>query len=147
MEKLIVRVTELMQELTNTYQKLANICENLATAFVKGQTESVELLTRSGQGELLQVRAKLSQITNLLTTFTHQQANRKDSNSLNAQEKNNFELASKALIVAAKNFRQICQKTAPLAINGIAFANVCFDIYGIESTTYHEPYSIRRNKT
>lgn len=147
MEKLIIRATQLMGELTTTYQKLSSICEQIATAFVEGKVEIIETLTRVGQGELLIVRSKLSQITWVLSAFTSGRSNNPETNYLSVNERSAFEVASKELILAAKNFQQACDKSSILAINGIAFSTVCFEIYGIQPTTYHAPYSIRRNKT
>ncbi len=146
MEKLIIRATELMQELAQAYQKLSSVCEQLAAAFINARVEAIEMLTRIGQAELLTIRAKLSQITWLLSAFTNGRNNGNEPNFLGVKEKSAFELASKELVFAAKVFQQACEKTSVLAVNGIGFATVCFELYGIQPTTYHAPYSIRRNK-
>lgn len=147
MEKLIIRATELMQEVKQAYQRLNGICEQLARAFIDARTESIERLTRIGQAELLSVRAKLSQITWLLSAFTSGRNHSSEPSSLGAKEKSAFELASKELVAEAKIFQQKCEKTSVLAVNGIAFATVCSQAYGIQPTTYRAPYLTRRSKT
>lgn len=147
MEKLIIRATELMQEIKQNYQKLSSVCEQLITAFINGRAESIEILTRIGQVELLGIRAKLSQLTWVLSNFTNQRDNISEPGLLSIKEKSAFELASKELIIETKIFQKTCEKTSSLAVNGIAFATVYLQAYGIEPTTYRAPYSKRRNKT
>ena len=56
LDELIQNAAKLMREQAAAYRRLDSACHQLAAALVSGQPETIESLTRAGEGELLKMR-------------------------------------------------------------------------------------------
>ncbi|MEW6737072.1 MAG: hypothetical protein AB1489_37645 [Acidobacteriota bacterium] len=141
-DNLIERIAKLMREQAAAYQRLKLFCERLAVALTRGEPEAIESLTRSGEAELLSMRARLAQITSSLSSF----ATIQDRPAISSETRKIFEEASQELLSSAREFQQTRQRAAALAINGVVFAGACIEMCGVQPTTYRAPY-VRRGGT
>lgn len=137
--ELIRKVAELMSEQTSAYSRLESVSDQLASALMKGDPNPVESLTRAGETELLRMRARLLEITFVLTNFAESRARQDEKAPLDPQSREQFEAAAKKLLESAKDFRKVALKATNLALSGSSFASACVQMCGIPPTTYRAP--------
>lgn len=142
-DQVVHRAAELMREQATAYRRLNSVCEHLGAALVRGEPEQIESLTRAAEGELLNLRARLAQITSALTSFASMRAAAPDRTPVSPEVRAAFESASNDLIAMARDFQRARARTAALAINGAAFAGACIEMCGVQPTTYGAPYMRR----
>jgi len=140
-EELIQQSTKLMREQAADYGRLESSCRQLALALVEGDPTMIDSLTRVGEAELLQMRARLVRIIQSLTAFSEARANSGSSSSLSPEARAEFESASAGLLEAARQFQSTRGRAASLTTGGATFANACIEMCGIQPTTYTGPHS------
>lgn len=138
--QLVYQAAKLMKEQAIAYRKLLMLCERLETVMAQGDLTQVEILTRAGEGELLSIRSRLTQLMSTLTEFAAARNAEANKASLGAEVRAEFETASNELIEAARNFLKIRGRATALAINGMTFSNACIEACGIKPTTYNAPF-------
>src|SRR5436190_23816891 len=106
-DDLIAKAAELMAEQVRDYAKLDAACHRLSGALIHGDAALIESMTRDGEGELMQMRARLVRIIQALTAFADARAANSTSDSLaaatplTAEVRAKFEAASNDLLSAA----------------------------------------------
>ncbi len=142
-ENLVNLAIEMMKEQAVAYRRLCATSEQLVIALVRGEPAQIEVLTRTGERELLSMRARLAQLTATLTSFAQLRASTPNPTPVSPQTRAAFETASKELTAMAEAFQRSRQRAAILAVNGMAFASATIEMCGVQPTTYHAPY-VRR---
>ena len=145
-DKLIKRAAELMREQAAVYVRLNSLCRQLNAALVGGDPDSIESLARTGEQELLGLRARQAQITSALSQFAAMRTASPDRTPLSAATRTAFEAASNELTSRACEFQQTRGRAAALAINGVVFSGACIEMCGVQPTTYGAPY-VRRKES
>lgn len=144
-EELIIQATELMQEQTEAYQRLNLTCAQLIEVLTQSNAETVGSLVKTGESELLNMRARLLRLMFTLTSFADARAAMPAEHKIGATTRDAFSRASTELQKAAISFQKTCGRASVLATNGAIFASVCIEMFGILPTTYRGPY-IRRGE-
>lgn len=142
-EELIVQATELMQEQTQAYGRLKLICTQLTAALAQSNAERVAAVVRSGENELLEMRARLLRLMFKLTTFADVRAAMPAPAVITPTVREAFSQASNALQTAARSYQEMGGRASALAINGAIFSSVSIELFGIQPTTYRAPYTRR----
>ena len=143
LDELIQNAAKLMREQAAAYRRLDSACHQLAAALVSGQPETIESLTRAGEGELLKMRARLVQMMSALASFADARTGTDRQVSLSTETRAAFRDASHELLEAAQNFQRTQARAAALANNGAIFATVGIENCGMTPTTYRAPYARR----
>jgi hypothetical protein len=141
LDQLIQNAAKLMNEQTVAYRRLNAACQQLGGALVSGQPETVEALTRAGEGELLRMRVRLVELMNALSTFADQHAT--GQHTLSQPTREAFRQASSELLAAARDFQRTQARVAAVANNGASFAATGIEICGVPPLTYRAPYARR----
>ncbi len=128
-----------MGEQTSAYIRLQLTADQLGTALVKGETDTIDSLSRSGETELMRMRARLLEIISALTEFSEMRADDPEKLPLEKFIREQFDTAAKQLIDAARSFQTVATKCASLALGGSAFSSACIQVCGISPTTYGAP--------
>jgi hypothetical protein len=130
-----------MREQAAAYRRLETAAAQLSAALVRGAADSIESLTRAGEGELLRMRSRLLQITAGLTAFAEARAQNaeKPGASLSASARGEFETAAAELLAAARAFERVSARAAVLARGGSSFATACIQVCGVTPQTYRAP--------
>lgn len=139
-DELVQAATRLMNEQADDFSKLEAACRRLTEALVKGEPSAIDSLTRAGEVELLQMRARLVRIIQSLTTFAETRA-ASPQQKLSPESRADFEAASKSLLTAARKFQRTRETAVALTNSGSTFATACIEFCGIQPTTYNGPYS------
>lgn len=142
LEQLIQNAAKLMQEQATAYRRLDAACQQLTAALVSGHPETIDALTRAGEGELLRMRVRLVELMNALATFAEQHATA-GQNALSTPTRETFRAASTELLEAARAFQQTRARAAAVANNGASFAATGIQYCGVPPLTYRAPYSRR----
>ena len=143
-DDLIYKAASLMEEQVRDYARLEASCERLSTALISGDASSIELMTRAGETELLQMRARLVRIIQALTAFADARAGAAENNPphpLSPEARAKFETASNDLMSAANEFQRTRSRIAALTTSGGTFATACIEFCGLKPTTYQGPYA------
>ncbi len=138
-DELIRKVATLMNEQFEAYGRLESATNHLSTALVRGESGSIESLTRAGESELLRMRSRLLEITSALTDFAEIRARETEKTPLDPAIREEFESAAKKLLEAGRQFQKTCNRAASLAVSGSSFATACIQTCGVSPTTYHAP--------
>ena len=139
---LIYTVSRLMREQAASYKRLVLLIGQLSASLTVGELASVESLTKSAEGELFPMRARLVQIMGNLTAFSDGRSSSPDD-KITPETRSDFESASSELLFAARDFQKQQRIAAALAGNGAVFASSCMELCGVSPTTYRAPYSRR----
>jgi hypothetical protein len=142
-DEMIQQATELMREQTLAYRRLDTACAQLTVALTQSNPEAVAALTRAGETELLDMRARLLRLMFKLTTFADARAAAPTQLPISPAVREAFSQASQDLQTAAQHFQRTGARASALAINGAIFASVCIELFGIQPTTYRAPYTRR----
>jgi hypothetical protein len=132
-----------MTEQAAAYRRLDSACHQLTAALIKGQPETIESLTRAGEGELLKMRARLVQLMSALAAFADARAAGEKQATLSIETRTRFRDASRDLLQATRDFQRTQARAAALANNGATFAAVGIESCGVTPTTYRAPYARR----
>lgn len=138
-DDLIQKVSNLMDEQAAAYTRLESATAQLSAALVRGEPESIESLTKSGESELLRMRSRLLEITSSLTEFAELRAREEQKKPLEPSVRDAFDNAAKKLLESARKFQKISGRIASLAVNGTSFANACIEHCGVLPSTYRPP--------
>ena len=138
-DELIRKVADLMSEESSAYERLESAVNQLSTALIHGEANTVESLTRAGETELMRMRSRLLDITSTLTTFAELRMQETEKSPLNAEAREQFEIAAKRLIEVAKSFQKLSSKAASLALGGSSFSSACVQMCGVPPMTYRAP--------
>lgn len=138
-DELIRKVADLMSEQAIAYGRLASATTQLSVALVGGKPDNIEVLARTGEGELLKMRSRLLQITTALTNFAEARGREIEKTPLDPAAREQFELAARTLLEAARKFEKIAGRTANLALGGSSFATTLIQSCGIRPSTYRAP--------
>ena len=138
LNELIQNAAKLMHEQAVAYARLDAACQHLCTALINGQPEQIERLTRGGEAELLNMRARLVQLMAALSAFAEEPAG---AAALDHDTRVAFRDASNELLEAAQSYQRARARAATLAHNGAAFAASGIENCGVPPTTYRAPYS------
>lgn len=136
---LVRKVAELMSEQSAAYRRLEAATEQLSAALVRGEPNGIEALTRAGESELLRMRARLVEITSLLTKFTDLRAAEPEKTPLETDVREQFEAQAQKLLDCAREFQKIVARAANLALGGVSFSSACIQMCGVPPTTYNAP--------
>jgi hypothetical protein len=142
-EDMILQATELMREQTDAYRRLNSATTELSGALANSNPTAVAALVRAGEGELLDMRARLLRLMFKLTAFADKRATTPNEPSISASTRAAFSQASQELQTAARDFQRNNGHAAALAINGAIFASVSIELFGIQPSTYRAPYTRR----
>lgn len=142
-EELILQATVLMREQTQAYERLTATCTQLTEALAASNSEAMATIVRTGEVELLEMRARLLRLMFKLTTFADARAANPNQTPISATVRQDFSQASGALQTAARIYQQAGGRASALAINGAIFSSVCIELFGIQPTTYRAPYTRR----
>ncbi|HKX33339.1 MAG TPA: hypothetical protein VJ302_37020 [Blastocatellia bacterium] len=143
LDDLIRNAAKLMGEQAAAYRRLDSACLQLAAALVNAQPETIDSLTRAGEGELLKMRARLVQLMTALASFADARSQGEKQTPLSAETRTLFREASRELLAAAQHFQRSRTRAAALANNGATFASVGIESCGVTPTTYRAPYARR----
>lgn len=138
-DELIKKVAALMAEQTSAYSRLESATTQLSAVMMRGESSSVESLSKAGEKELLGMRSRLLEITSDLTRFAEIRAKEPERSPLDPAAREHFESSAKALVEAAKSFQRTAGRASSLALGGISFANACIQMCGLPPTTYRAP--------
>ena len=142
-EELIVQATELMREQTQAYRRLNIACTQLTDALAASNPELVSTVVRTGESELLEMRARLLRLMFKLTKFADLRAAAPTGVPISPPVRESFSQASNELQTAAQRYQPIGGRASALAINGAIYSSVCIEFFGIQPTTYRAPYARR----
>ena len=138
-DELIRKVADLMNEQAVAYGRLQSATIQLSVALVGGKPDNIEALARTGEAELLKMRSRLLQITAALTNFADARGREIEKAPLNPEAREQFELAARILLEAARKFEKIVGRTANLALGGSSFATTLIQTCGVRPSTYRAP--------
>jgi ATP-dependent Clp protease ATP-binding subunit ClpA len=141
MTTLVAEATRLMSEQAADFGKLEAAVRRLSQALTQGEPSTIDALTRAGEVELLQMRARLVRIIQSLTTFAQARSMAPEDHKLTPEQRTEFESASSDLLNAARSFQRTRDTAVALTMNGSTFATACIEFCGIQPTTYNGPYS------
>ncbi len=141
MTTLVADATRLMNEQAADFGKLEAACQRLSQALTQGEPSTIDALTRVGEVELLQMRARLVRIIQSLTSFAQARAAAPEAHKLTTEERAEFESASNELLNAARKFQRTRERAVALTTHGSTFATACIEFCGIQPSTYNGPYS------
>jgi hypothetical protein len=141
MTKLVADATRLMNEQAADFGKLEAACQRLSQALTQGEPSAIDALTRAGEVELLQMRARLVRIIQSLTSFAQARSSAPEANKLTPEQRAEFESASSELLNAARRFQRTRETAVALTTHGSTFATACIEFCGIQPSTYNGPYS------
>lgn len=139
-DQVIYKAAELMKEQSAAYDRLCRLFSDLIDALIRGDLYKIDSLTRAGQGEMLRLRSRLAQTTSILSKFASTRRSAPEKTTVSAEARQAFESASDDLVARARYFQRLRARAAALALNGVAFASACIEMYGIRPTTYSPPY-------
>lgn len=142
-EDMILQATALMREQTDAYHRLSSATTELTSALASSEPEKVAALVRTGEGELLDMRARLLRLMFKLTAFADLRASSPSESTISATTREAFGQASSDLQKVAGSYQRTYGQAAALAINGTIFASVSIEFFGILPTTYRAPYTRR----
>ena len=142
-EEMILQALELMREQRDAYRRLETVTTELTTALAQSDPESVNSFVRTGESELLDMRARLLRLMFKLTTFADLRVTAPHDVAISNDTRAAFRQASSELQKAADGFQGTYGRAATLAINGTIFASVSIELFGIQPTTYRGPYTRR----
>jgi hypothetical protein len=142
LDQLIQNAAKLMHEQAAAYGRLEAACQQLGGALVNGQPETIEALTRAGEGELLRMRVRLVELMNALATFADRHA-AAGQHALAPETRETFRAASNVLLDAARDFQRTQARVAAVANNGASLAATSIEIGGVSPLTYRAPYARR----
>ncbi len=140
-DDLINEAARLMNEQAADYERLGTACKRLAQVLIEGEPSVIESMTRVGESQLLQMRARMVRIIRTLTAFADARAKESETSSLSSEARSAFEAASTGLMTQAREFQLTRQRTAALTSSGATFATACIEMCGIQPTTYSAPYA------
>lgn len=138
---LVAEATRLMHEQAADFGKLEAACQRLSQALTQGEPSTIDALTRAGEVELLQMRARLVRIIQSLTNFAQARASAPEAHKLTPEQRAEFEAASSELLNAARRFQRTRETAVALTTHGSTFATACIEFCGIQPSTYNGPYS------
>lgn len=141
MTKLVAEATRLMNEQAADFGKLEATCQRLSQALTQGEPSAIDAMTRAGEVELLQMRARLVRIIQSLTNFAQARTSAPEAHKLTTEERAEFEAASSVLLNAARKFQRTRETAVALTTHGSTFATACIEFCGIQPSTYNGPYS------
>lgn len=131
-----------MQEQAAAYRRLDLACQQLCVALVNGQPDSIETMTRAGEGELLKMRVRLVELMTALSTFADRHASNEGQPALSNETRVAFREASSESR-AARDFQRTQARAAAVANNGATFTSSCIEMSGLPPLTYRAPYARR----
>lgn len=137
--ELIKKVANLMDDQTSAYTRLQSATAQLAAALTQGEPNTIESLSRSGETELMRMRARLLEMISALTDFSEMRAGETEKIPLDKFIREQFDTAAKQLIEAAGNFQRAANRCANLAQGGSSFSSACLQVCGVPATTYRAP--------
>ena len=140
-DDLVNTATRLMTEQTADFGKLEIACQRLSDALIQGEPAVIDALTRAGEMELLQMRARLVRLIQNLTAFAEARSSAPQQHKLSTEARAAFESASKEMLEAARSFQSTRETAVALTTSGSTFATACIEFCGIQPTTYNGPYS------
>lgn len=138
-EELILKIANLMTEQAAAFKSLESLSNQLVSALVRCEPNSIETLSRTGESELMRMRSRLLEITTSLSAFSEINRQENSSKKIGAEVREKFETAANTLITAAQNFQKTNKRSANLALSGSSFATACIQICGVPPTTYRAP--------
>jgi hypothetical protein len=137
--ELIQKVADLMGDQTSAYNRLQSGAGQLAAALVQGEPNTIESLSRSGETELMRMRARLLEMISALTEFSAMRAGETEKIPLDKGIREQFDTAAKQLLEAAGSFQSVASRCTSLALGGSAFSAACLQMCGVPATTYRAP--------
>jgi hypothetical protein len=137
--ELIKKVAALMDDQATAYSRLHSAANQLAAALMKGDPDNIESLSRAGETELLRMRARLLEMISALTEFSEMRASQEEKAPLEKTIREQFDMAAKQLLDAARSFQSVTNRCTSLALGGSAFSAACLQVCGVPPSTYHAP--------
>jgi methylphosphotriester-DNA--protein-cysteine methyltransferase len=128
-----------MNDQSSAYARLELATAQLTAALVRGEPNQIDALTRAGETELMRMRSRLLEITSSLATFAESRAAQTEKTPLDAETREQFDLAAQNLLTAARKFKDAAVQSATLANGGSSFANACIQMCGVPPMTYSKP--------
>jgi hypothetical protein len=138
-EDLIKKIANLMTEQATAFTSLDSLTKQLIVALVRSEPNNIESLSRTGETELMRMRARLLEITTALTTFSEINRQENYQSTISSEVREKFESAAKILLEAARTYQKTGNRTTSLAHSGSSFATACIQICGVPPTTYRAP--------
>lgn len=138
-DDLIRKIAKLMTEQSSAYSSLESLTSQLVIALTRHEPISIDSLTRAGETELIRMRSRLLEITNELTAFSEIRTKQVQTEKIDANAREEFEIAAKDLLKSAQSFEKIAGRATSLALSGSSFATACIQMCGIVPTTYGSP--------
>jgi hypothetical protein len=135
-DDLIRQTARLMCEQAAAYRQLESVCHQLAAKLVGGDAASIEALAKTGESELLRMRARLLQIISKLAQFSDARKQNETLPPLTSETREAFEAASNALFDAARAFQTAQRRASALTMSGASFMNACIEMCGVAPMTY-----------
>jgi len=138
-EELILKIANLMTEQSAGFKSLESVTNQLISALIRCEANTIEALTRAGETELRRMRSRLLEITTSLTNFSEINRQEHSSQKISAEVRDQFETAANTLIAAAQQYQKLSNRSASLALSGSSFATACIQVCGVPPTTYRAP--------
>ena len=136
---LIQKVAGLMNDQSGAYARLESLTAQLTAMLVRGEPNTIEALSKAGETELMRMRSRLLEITNLLTNFTELREAEAEKTPLETAIRENFDTAAKELLQAALKFKTASKHATSLALGGSSFSGACIQMCGVPPRTYNAP--------
>ncbi len=137
--ELIKKVATLMADQTTAYNRLQSAAGQLSAALVQGEPDTIESLSRTGETELMRMRARLLEMISALTEFSEMRAAETEKAPLDKMIREQFDISAKQLLEAARNFQAVASRSTSLALGGSAFSSACLQVCGVPPSTYRAP--------
>jgi tRNA U55 pseudouridine synthase TruB len=144
-DELIRRIASLMAEQSAAYASLQSLTTQLIGALTRSEPFAIESLSKTGESEMLRMRARLLEITSALTDFGKMRSINPDGPRLDADAREAFEREAQKLLAAARNYDTTAKRGAALALGGSSFAAAAIQMCGVPASTYRAPV-IKYNK-
>lgn len=138
-DDLIRKIAELMAEQSAAYTSLRSLTTHLIAALTRCEPLTIDSLSRSGETELLRMRARLLDITSALAEFGQVRSREPESLPLNTEVREAFEAEANKLVEAAREYEKLAGRAASLALGGSTFASANIQMCGIPPSTYRPP--------
>ncbi len=138
-DELIRKIARSMAEQSASYASLLTLTTQLIAALTRCEPGAIETLSRSGETEMFRMRARLLEITSLLTEFGRMRSNDALPQKLDPAAREDFEREANSLLEAARKFQTLAGRAASLSLGGSSFAAAAIQMCGVPPSTYSAP--------
>jgi tRNA U55 pseudouridine synthase TruB len=138
-DELIRRIASLMAEQSAAYASLQSLTTQLIGALTRSEPLAIESLSKTGESEMLRMRARLLEITSALTDFGRMRSLNPDAPKLDTTAREEFEREAQNLLAAARKYDKTAKRGATLALGGSSFAAAAIQMCGVPASTYRAP--------